>query len=305
MSRAAYVRFAALTLAVTVIVVIWGGVVRATGSGAGCGSHWPLCNGVVVPLEPGVKTVIEFTHRLTSGVAMLLSLALVVLSRRVFPAGHRARVWAAAAFIFMLIEAAIGAGLVLLGLVENNASLARAVYIAAHLTNTMMLTGAITGAIWWASRPDRNGHIERSRAVGAALVLLISVAATGAIVALGDTLFPHETLAEGLRADVDPSSHWLIRLRVIHPVLAAGATLVILALTRRDPTFTTPSGSSSGALVVALVLLQVGLGVFTLVSLAPLALQMAHLAGSNLLWIAMVWAWLGGHDQLRSSNVDV
>lgn len=295
MSRSSYVRFAMLTLVVTVVVVIWGGVVRATGSGAGCGSHWPLCNGVVVPLEPGIKTVIEFTHRLTSGVAMLLSLALVLLSRRVFPAGHRARSWALAGLVFMLIEAAIGAGLVLLGLVENNQSVARAIYIAGHLTNTMLLTGAITGAIWWARRPDDNTHIHRSRVMGAALVLLIVVAATGAIVALGDTLFPHETLAEGLRADVDPSSHWIIRLRAIHPALAAVAALMILGLTRRDPTFTTTTaGASSGALIVALVLLQVGLGVFTLVALAPLALQMAHLLGSNLLWIAMIWAWLGG-----------
>lgn len=300
MSRAAYVRFAILTLVVTVVVIIWGAVVRATGSGAGCGSHWPLCNGVIVPLEPGTKTVIEFTHRLTSGVAMLLSLGLLIASRRVFPAGHRARVWAAATFVFMLIEAAIGAGLVLLGLVENNASLARAVYIAAHLTNTMLLTAAVTGAIWWARRPGLDGHaapIARSRALTATLVFMIAVAATGAIVALGDTLFPHETLAEGLRADVDPASHMLIRLRVIHPVLAGIATLVIMTLVRRDPTFTTGAGSSRGALVLALVLAQVALGVLTLVMLAPLALQMAHVTGSNLLWIAMVWAWLGRADE--------
>lgn len=292
----AYVRFAWLTLALTVIVIVWGGVVRATGSGAGCGSHWPLCNGLVVPLEPSTKTIIEFTHRLTSGVVMLLSLGLVVASRRVFPAGHRARAWAVAAFVFMLIEAAIGAGLVLLGLVEDNASLARAVYIAAHLTNTMMLTAATTGAIWWARQPDSSVHIKRSRPLTAALILLIVVAATGAIVALGDTLFPHETLAEGLRADVDPASHILIRLRAIHPALAAFATFVILALTRRDAAFTSHAGASRGALVVALVLAQVGLGVFTLVMLAPLPLQMAHLAGSNLLWIALVWSWLCGRS---------
>src|SRR5262245_48111876 len=178
----AFIRFAWLTLGITIVVIVWGGVVRATGSGAGCGSHWPLCNGVVVPLEPGAKTIIEFTHRLTSGAVMLLSLALLVASRRVFPAGHRARVWALAAFVFMMIEAAIGAGLVLLGLVEDNASLARAVYIAAHLTNTMMLTAAITGAIWWARQPDTSVPIERSRPLAATLLMLIIVAATGAIV---------------------------------------------------------------------------------------------------------------------------
>src|SRR4029450_5878877 len=91
--------------------------VRATGSGAGCGSHWPLCNGAVVPLGRGAATVIEYVHRITSGAAMLLSLALVIGSRRAFPAGHRARAWAVAGFGVMLIEAALGAGLVVFGLV--------------------------------------------------------------------------------------------------------------------------------------------------------------------------------------------
>jgi heme A synthase len=293
-TRKGYVRLAIVTLVVTVVVIIWGAVVRATGSGAGCGSHWPLCNGTVVPLEPGTKTIIEFTHRLTSGVAMLLSLGLMLASWRVFPRGHRARVWAAAAFVFMLIEAAIGAGLVLLGLVEDNASVARAVYIAAHLTNTMLLLGAVTGALWWAKQDARDMRVVRSRGLAAILIFLIVVAATGAVVALGDTLFPHETLAEGLRADVDPASHVLIRLRWIHPALAATATLVILALTRRDATFTSRAGASLGGLVVALVMAQVALGVLTLILLAPLPLQMAHLLGSNLLWIALVWAWVRG-----------
>src|SRR3990172_7385362 len=100
----AFVRFAWVALAVTVVVIIWGAVVRATGSGAGCGSHWPLCNGQVVPLAPATSTVIEFVHRLTSGLAMILSLVLLVWARPNFPAGHRARAWALASFVFMLIE---------------------------------------------------------------------------------------------------------------------------------------------------------------------------------------------------------
>src|SRR5678809_222958 len=110
MSRLA--RFAWAVLAYNVAVIVWGAVVRATGSGAGCGSHWPLCNGVVVPVAPAAKTIIEFVHRLSSGVAMVLSLGLMIAARRVFPHGHRARVWAAASFVFMVIEAAVGAGLV-------------------------------------------------------------------------------------------------------------------------------------------------------------------------------------------------
>jgi heme a synthase len=288
----AFVRFAWITLGITVLVIVWGAVVRATGSGAGCGSHWPLCNGDVLPMAPTTSTIIEFTHRLTSGLAMVMAVVLALWARRLFPAGHPARTWALWSLIFMLIEAAIGAGIVLLGLVEGNKSALRAGYIAVHLTNTMFLMGAMTATI------ERSGTIEndreRSRTTGLptiarratvgttlALALMIVVAAAGAIVALGDTLFPHGSLAEGFAADLDPASHFLIRLRIWHPILAAVAGLVAVV------TYRTP-------LVTGLVLAQAGLGVMNLLMLAPLPLQMAHLLGSNILWIAMVWSWLGG-----------
>ena len=94
LSVRAFIRFAWITLAVTIVVIVWGAVVRTTGSGAGCGSHWPLCNGGVVPLAPTTATIIEFTHRLTSGVAMILALVLALWARRLFPVGQRARRWA-------------------------------------------------------------------------------------------------------------------------------------------------------------------------------------------------------------------
>jgi len=294
-TRQTFRRLAWAALAVTVVVIVWGAVVRATGSGAGCGSHWPLCNGVVVPVAPAAKTIIEFIHRLSSGLAMLLSFGLMIAARLVFPRGHRARVWAVASFVFMVIEAAVGAGLVLLGLVENNASALRAAYIGVHLTNTMLLVGSMTGTIWWASRPrEETGPIVRSSALTSMLIAMIVVAATGAIVALGDTLFPVTSLSQGLAADLDSASHFLIKLRAIHPIVAVTVALLTIWLTRRDPTFAGPSGESTRSVVVALILTQAALGVVNLLMLAPLTLQMAHLLVSNLLWIAMVWAWVGG-----------
>ncbi len=291
----AFVRFAWVTLGVTVLVILWGAVVRATGSGAGCGSHWPLCNGVAVPLAPATSTIIEYVHRLTSGLAMLLSLALVVASRRVFAAGHGARRWAAITFVFMMIEAAVGAGLVLLGLVEDNASAARAVYIAVHLVNTMLLVGAMTATVWWASRPDDTGSQKRHagdiRSLTAVLVGLVIVAASGAIVALGDTLFPSATLIEGVRADFDATAHFLIRLRIWHPALAAIVGAGLFALALKHPMFTAASRSSSRRLVLTLVTAQVALGIVTMIALAPLPLQIAHLFLSTLLWISVVWSW--------------
>jgi len=281
-----FVRFAWVTLAITVVVIVWGAVVRATGSGAGCGSHWPLCNGDVVPVAPTTSTIIEFTHRLTSGLALVLSVVMFVWVRRLFPSGHRARTCAGAAVAFMLGEAAIGAGIVLLELVENNASALRAIYQGVHLTNTMFLVGAITATIRF-SVPQvlrfSGAQVLRFSGprprVAVAMILMILVAALGAIVALGDTLFPHASLAEGIAADFDSTSHFLIRLRIWHPIMAAAASL-LTAFTFRN------------AFITTLIVAQVGLGVLNLMMLAPLPLQMAHLLGSNVLWIAMVWAAL-------------
>jgi heme A synthase len=289
-ARHSFINFAWITLGVTVAVILWGAVVRATGSGAGCGSHWPFCNGVVVPLAPATATIIEFTHRLTSGAALILAVVLALWARRVFPAGHRARTWALWSLIFMLVEAAIGAGIVLLGLVEGNASALRAGYIAVHLTNTMFLMGAMTGtirattgttglsAVAQRAKAETTGTTGTARVL--ALALMIVVAAAGAVVALGDTLFPHASLAEGLAADLDPTSHFLIRLRLWHPILAVGTGILAVF-------------SFRSTLVTTLVLAQAGLGVMNVLMLAPLPLQMAHLLGSSILWIAMVWEWLG------------
>jgi heme A synthase len=292
----AFLKFGWVALGLTVLVIVWGGVVRATGSGAGCGSHWPLCNGDVVPLAPTVGTIIEFVHRITSGAVMLLAVGVWVLARRTFPAGHPARRWAFITLIFMLIEAAVGAGIVLLRLVEDNASALRAGYVGGHLVNTLLLVGAMTTTLW-AARPPRVDAVAaprpRGSATGFSLVMLAMfvVAATGAIVALGDTLFPHASLAEGIAADLDPTAHFLIRLRIWHPLLAASVGLYLFWLAWRDPVFGGEAQATPRQLVMMLVVGQSALGVINLLLLAPLALQMAHLVVSNFLWIPLVWAW--------------
>ena len=292
----AFTRFAWLALAMSVLVIVWGAVVRATGSGAGCGSHWPLCNGDVVPLAPTVATIIEFVHRLTSGLVMVLAVGLVLMARRTFPAGHQARKWAVVSLIFMLIEAAIGAGIVLLRLVEGNTSALRAGYVGGHLVNTLLLVAAMTTTIWSAQRESRKDHRGSGQAPARgftiAMVLMLFVAATGAIVALGDTLFPSESLAAGIAADLDPTAHFLIRLRVWHPILAAAVASYLFWLAWRDPAFAGEAQATPRQLVMMLIAFQVGLGLVNLLLLAPLSLQMAHLLVSNLLWIVLVWSYL-------------
>jgi heme A synthase len=302
----AFVRYAWVALALTVLVIVWGAVVRATGSGAGCGSHWPLCNGDVIPLAPTVSTLIEFVHRVTSGLVMVLAVGLVVLAWRTFPAGHAARKWAVISLIFMLIEAAIGAGIVLLRLVEGNSSALRAGYVGGHLVNTLLLVAAMTTTIWSARPPvdarGREKHAQPATGFTVAMVMMLAVAATGAIVALGDTLFPSASLAEGLAADLDPTAHFLIRLRIWHPILAAAVAGYLFWIAWRHPAFAGEAQATPRQLVMMLIAGQCVLGVINLLMLAPLPLQMAHLLGSNLLWIALVWAWLNRQDvQVRSA----
>jgi heme A synthase len=278
-------------------VIVWGAVVRATGSGAGCGSHWPLCNGDVLPLASTVETLIEFVHRVTSGGVLLMAAWLVVLVRRTWPTGHPVRRWSGIFLVFMLVEAAIGAGIVLLELVADNTSALRAGYVGGHLVNTLLLVGAITTTLWWMHRgviPATEGPRGVGRhpiGLSVALVGMLFVAATGAIVALGDTLFPHASLAEGLAADFDPTAHFLIRLRLWHPVAAVALGGWILWLAWKSPSLQAAAQTTTRRLIVWAVMGQSALGVINLLLLAPLVLQMAHLLASNLLWIPLVWAW--------------
>jgi heme A synthase len=139
------------------LVILLGAFVRATGSGAGCGSHWPLCNGEVVPQAPSMAMLIEYSHRLTSGLALVATTVLLVWAWRAYPAHHRVRMGALFSFIFLIIEALIGAGLVLLEYVAANVSLARAGWMAGHLLNTFCCWFTYPDCLWLGGQPMRCG----------------------------------------------------------------------------------------------------------------------------------------------------
>jgi heme A synthase len=273
-------------------VVAWGAYVRATGSGAGCGDHWPKCDGKVIPRLASTEQVIEFTHRVTSGIAALLVLAMLVWALRAFPRGHVVRRAAAASMVLMVIEALLGAGLVLFQLVADNASGYRAFSMVAHLVNTFLLLGAIALTGWWASggRPVRlrgQGAPAALLAVGVAGMLLLG--GSGAIAALGDTLFPATSLREGIRQDFSPTAHFLLRLRVFHPAiaLAVGAYLVVAArvVARLRPT---PTTRRLAVALAALYAVQIGAGFLNLALLAPVWMQLVHLLLADLVWLSLV-----------------
>src|ERR1700723_443803 len=140
----ALVGFAWVVVGYNVLVILWGALVRATGSGAGCGNHWPLCNGQVIPLSPGLHTVIEFTHRCMTGGSTFLVIGLLVWTFRGTVKGQAARVMAVASMVLLLNEAVLGALLVKLGYVTGNQSIGRVVLLSIHLSNTLLLLAALT-----------------------------------------------------------------------------------------------------------------------------------------------------------------
>jgi heme A synthase len=290
MSR--FAKYAWGVLAGNLAVVLWGAFVRASGSGAGCGSHWPLCQGEIIPPDPAVATLIELAHRVTSGTALLLVAGLFVWSRRVAPSGSAVRLGATFSVVFMLGEALLGAGLVLFKMVAQNDSLARAFWLSAHLLNTFLLLGSLAVTAWWASGGAPPRLRDRGATAGVLAVGLLGtmvVGMSGAITALGDTLFPPASLAEGLRQDASPTAHILLRLRVLHPAAAVTvglylvATATVLAARSGNPSLTRLA-RALGALMV----LQWLAGALNVALLAPLWLQLGHLLLADAVWITLV-----------------
>jgi heme A synthase len=289
-----YATFAWVTLAANLAVILWGAYVRASGSGAGCGSHWPLCNGEVVPRAREIETLIEFSHRLSTSLAGLLVIGLVIGAFRAFPRAHPARLGAVLTLMFIVIEGLVGAAQVRLGLTGDNASIGRAVIGSIHLANTFVLLAALILTAWWAS----GGAPVQLRGQGAlgwlfALGLLgvLLVGASGAITALGDTLFPSQTLAEGLQADFSAGSHFLIQLRVIHPLLAVLVGVYTIVVGRLAAAWRPGVAARRLAwLLGALFAAQLLVGVLNVALLAPIFMQITHLFMADLVWMALVLA---------------
>lgn len=280
--------FAWGVLAYTLFVIVWGAFVRATGSGAGCGSHWPLCNGEVIPRAPEIETLIEFSHRITSGLALFAVLGMLIWAWRRYAPGDPVRLGALWSFIFMVIEALIGAGLVLLEYVAHNVSIARAWWMAGHLINTFILVGWLTLTAWWASGGGRlrlrgQGTVLLTMVV--ALVAMLILGASGGITALGDTL----VYSAGISPEDSPVVAMLVDLRIFHPLIAfVVGGLVGLAVwqaaTRRPHRRVTFWALVTGGFYIV----QLGVGAVNVYLQAPVAIQMIHLLISDFIWIALI-----------------
>ncbi len=290
--RLAFARYAWGLLIYTLGVIVWGAYVRATGSGDGCGQHWPTCQGAILPQIDKVKTFIEFSHRITSGLDLVGVILLFFWGRRVFSKDHPAYFGATLTLWVMVVETIAGGGLVLFQLVAYNDSVARVIIMAVHLLITLTLLASMALTAYWAS----GGPALRLRnqgavgwALGLAVLAFFTLAASGAITALADTLFRAPSFWEGVKQDLSPTAHFLIRLRVLHPLIAASVGIYILLMAgvvgRLRPSARV---RQAGTLMVVLFAVQIIIGLWNMFSNAPVSLQMLHLFSADVVWIVFV-----------------
>ena len=286
-------RFAWGVLAYFIAVILWGTLVRATGAGAGCGNHWPLCNGTVLQHSASVNTMIEFTHRVTSGLSFFAIVGLLAWTFAGTVRGHLARVAAVASVAFTIIEAVLGALLVKLGLTAQSLSPLRPAYLALHLANTLLLLAALTltAHLLGRSKAYLRGSVRLVAPFGAvaSILVVMLVGVTGSLAALGDTLFPSSSLGLALAQDFSPTSGWLVRWRWMHPTVAFVASIFLIwLLVRAAQRKTHWDNRALSALILLLLAGVYALGLTDVLLLAPLSVQVAHLLAADTLWAALV-----------------
>lgn len=287
-----FAKYSWVVLGWNMLVVLWGTIVRATGSGAGCGNHWPTCNGTVFPNPQRIQTVIEFIHRFMSGTALILVLILLIWGLRTYAKGSHQRIGFIGAAVFILTEALLGAGLVLFNLVEKNMSVYRAVAVSLHLLNTFVLLAFLALNAWWASGGKRVSLKNRGNLTilfGIGIVGVAVIGMSGAITALGDTLFPSTSLTQTFAEQSAPGAHFLIRLRVYHPIIAIIVGTYSLYFARYlYGRFTDKTGKRLCILLATFVFVQWTAGITNVLLLAPVWMQVIHLFLADLVWISYI-----------------
>lgn len=293
-----FAKYAWFVLAYNIVVIIWGVFLRASKSGDGCGRHWLTCHGEVIPSAPELKTVIEFSHRVTSGLDGLIVLALVVWAALIWRSDKSARTktvlkTAVISLVFVITEALVGAGLVLTGNTAEALTAARPFWMAGHLINTFILLAFLSLTAWFAS----GGKSFNFKAQPKILLLLflavlgiLLVGLSGSVAALSSMLFPSETLTEGIAKDFSATSNILLRLRVSHPILsvAVGVYLIFAAGWIKNKFAAVSPIVRWANILSVLILIQFVSGAVTLLTLAPIVMQIVHLFLADAVWISFI-----------------
>ncbi len=293
-----FAKYAWFVLAFNIVVILWGVFLRASKSGDGCGQHWLTCNGEVLPAAPELKTTIEFAHRLMSAADGLLMLILVGWAFWIWyqnrePSTKSTLKCAAASLFFVATEGAIGAGLVLTGNTAETLTAARPFWMAGHLINTFILLAFLTLTARSASGAQPLKFHAESKymaalAIGIAAILLVGI--TGSIAALSTMLFPSGTLTEGIVQDFSPTSNILLRLRLLHPITAILTSVFLIFLTGSLAKVCTGDRVVSrwSNTLSLLILAQIAFGSATLLTRAPIIMQLGHLLFADAIWISYV-----------------
>lgn len=293
-----FARYAWFVLAWNIVVILWGVFLRASKSGDGCGQHWLTCNGEVIPSAPQLKTLIEFSHRVTSTLDGLLVIglfagaAIIWYFQRTSQSARTAK-YAFASLVFVVIEGLLGAGLVLTGNTAETLTPERPFWASAHLINTLILLALLTMTAWYASG-GKNPRIKNDPKAATLIIcgagLFFLVAISGSIAALTSMLFPSATLAEGIAKDFSATSNVLLRLRVVHPVISiiTGVYLIFAAGWLRARASEKGSVRRYSNFLSVLVATQIAFGAATLLTLAPIVMQLGHLLLADAVWICFV-----------------
>ena len=293
-----FARYAWFVLAYNVIVILWGVFLRASKSGDGCGQHWLTCHGEVIPSAPELKTVIEFSHRITSALDGLFLLTLLIWAilnwyfRKSERKSHLLKS-VIGSFIFVVIEGLLGAGLVLTGNTAETLTPARPFWMAAHLINTLILLAFLTLTAWFASGGNKLNFKAKPRIVlllGLGVFGIFLIGMSGSVAALSSMLFPSATISEAIAKDFSETSHILLRLRVSHPILSisVGVFLAFLAGWIKSKARENNSINRWANVLTILILIQFASGAITLLTLAPIAMQLVHLFLADAVWITFV-----------------
>ncbi|GMR02982.1 MAG: COX15/CtaA family protein [Acidimicrobiia bacterium] len=289
--RRVFAAVAWITLVFNVFVILGGTIVRATGSGDGCGDTWPKCGDRLVPPNATIETLIEFSHRASSFLAGLGVAAVVILALWLFPKGHIVKKAATVSGSLLVVEALLGAALVLYGWVDADISVGRMIVVPLHLTNTFLLLGALAVTAWWgtglpAPRERSDPGPVRWLAIGA--IVIVVLGATGALNALADTIFPSDSVTGGLAEKFGSTAPLLSKLRIVHPVVAVAGGMFVAWIAAGQARFGSVNSKRLSAAVSIIVLSQFFIGIANIFLLTPLAVQVIHLMVADLLWVVYV-----------------
>ena len=276
--------YAKLGLFLSIVSILAGAFVRATGSGDGCGATWPTCKGKIIPALTDTSELIEFSHRSVSGFLLIVTLIIFSKTRKLHKVSLVKSVTNYLTF-FVIFEAIIGAVIVLFEWVGLNSSLPRIIAVPIHLVNTFGLLGSY--AILYKILED---DIQEIKSIFNKNFILISFlfllsGATGSITALADVLFPSASFIEGFLADFDKTSEVLTRLRILHPIISTILSIVLyLHSTRINKKY-----GVNVKLLKTFVIIAVSLGVLNVLSNIVLPLSILHLAIADFLWISYIY----------------